>query len=407
MRGHLRKRGQHWHIVLYMGKDENGDPEYKWHSASKILGRRATKPEAERILAEMLKELGDDTYVTPQKKNLNEFLKSWLEHIKHVVAYSTYHRYESIVNKHLIPSLGSTQISKLKPMQIQEFYTTLLAPGSRKDKREGVLSPRSVRYIHATLHKALNQAIEWRLLKVNPSDKIKLPAQKKKEMKVWDDDQVRIFLASLKEKKHRLYPLYVVAFATGMRQSELLGLRWQDINLDGKVLSVRQVLSEVNGTFDIKEPKTKKPRTITLPASAVSVLRGHKMSQSEETVKINDALTGEEQAERKSAENKKFNDLVFLSSTGTLIAKRNLLRHFENWQETLKTEPRLTFHEIRHTHATLLIKSGIHIKVVSERLGHASIRITMDTYGHVLPSLQQGAADEIENQLFKEKEPEK
>ena len=390
MRGHLRNRNGNYTIVLYHGKDPvNGKKKYTWHSCNQLLGRKASKKEAEVLLAEMLKDLADDKFVIPEKITFREFLEAhWLPHIQNTVRPNTYRTYEMMARNHLIPNLGGIQVSKIKPITLQRLYNSLLKEGSRKDGKEGALSPRTVQYVHTTAYRALGQAVVWQMINSNPADAVELPKQHtKKEMTVWDKDQIKIFLEAVKD--HRWYALYDLAFATGMRQSELLGLCWSDIDLNQGIISVRQGLMYVKGKFIFHEPKSKRSRrTITLPPGTVKVLKAHDAKEKSSYLKKKNKQPYEE-----------YPDLVFRSRAGTPINYRNLYRHFIETQKALNLPP-LTFHEIRHTHATLLLKAGIHVKVVSERLGHASVAITLDTYSHVLPNIQQSAADKIEEALY-------
>lgn len=389
MRGHLKNRDGNYTIVIYHGKDPVTDKKkYTWHSCNQLLGRKAGKKEAETLLTEMLKDVADDKFIMPEKITFREFLQDhWLPHIKTTVRTNTYARYAGIVKNHLVPNLGGLQVSKIKPVALQKLYRDLLKEGSRKDKRSGGLSPRSVQYVHSTAHKALGQAVIWQMISTNPTEAVELPKMEQKEMRVWDAIQVKKFLDAT--KGHQWHALYYVAFTTGMRKSEILGLRWADIDMNKGVLAVRQGLHYQNKEFKLEEPKSKNSkRTITLPAETVKVLDQHKTRQTERYLKNKNKTPYE-----------KYPDLVFRTRTGTPINHRNLYRHYEQVIVAAQLPP-ITFHEIRHSHATLLLQSGEHVKVVSERLGHASVAITMDLYSHVLPNMQQGAADKLQTLLF-------
>jgi len=391
MRGHLKNRNGNYTIVIYHGKDPiTGKKKYTWHSCNQMLGRKAGKKEAEALLAEMLKNVVDDKFVIPEKITLREYLiDHWLPHIKSTVRENTFIRYAGIVNNHLIPNLGGLQVSKIKPAAIQKLYRTLMEPGSRKDKKTGGLSPRSVQYVHVTLYRALKQAVAWQMIATNPADSVEIPKQAKKEMKVWSIEQVKTFLSAIPSARWKA--LYSLAFSTGMRLSEILGLRWKDIDFDNGTLSVRQGLHYHNGEFTFDEPKTKNSkRTITLPADTVKALKAYKHEQNQKYMKA--------KKERKAVY-EKYPDLVFRSRVGTPTSPHNVIRHFRDTQAALDLPP-LNFHEIRHTHATMLLQSGEHIKVVSERLGHASVSTTMDLYSHVLPCMQQSTAVKLQGMLF-------
>ena len=250
MRGHLKNRDGNYTIVIYHGKDSGtGQKKYTWHSCNQILGRKAGKKEAETLLTEMLKQVADDKFVIPEKITFREYLTDhWLPHIKSTVRTSTYHRYEGIVKNHLIPKLGGQQVSKIRPLALQKLYRTLMEDGSRRDKKEGGLSPRSVQYIHVTLHQAFRQAVAWQMIATNPAEAVDTPKQEQKQMKVWDTEQVKLFLNGIEKPKWKA--IFYLAFSTGMRQSEILGLRWKDIDLDSGSLAVRHGLHYFKGKFD-------------------------------------------------------------------------------------------------------------------------------------------------------------
>ena len=233
------------------------------------------------------------------------------------------------------------------------------------------MSKRTVQYIHAVLHKALNQALKWGLVIRNVIDLVEKPRPKKKTFKTWSADEVNQFLSAVSD--HRWYPIYTLAIYTGMRQGEILGLHREDINLEKGVINVRHQVSAIRGQgLVITEPKSEKARRpITLPSSALDILKSH--------LELIDGGPG----------------LVFTTSTGRPNSPRNILRHFKVVIERTGL-PEIRFHDLRHTHATLLLAAGVHPKIVQERLGHSQISLTLDTYSHVIPSLQTEAADQFE-----------
>jgi integrase len=227
------------------------------------------------------------------------------------------------------------------------------------------------------------------MIATNPAEAVDIPKQEKKQMKVWDTEQVKLFLNGIEKPKWKA--IFYLAFSTGMRQSEILGLRWKDIDLDSGSLAVRHGLHYFKGKFTFEEPKTKNSkRTISLPTETIKALRAYKREQNEAYMKAK---------ENHKAVYDETPDLVFRSRVGTPINPRNVVRKFTEIQTDLKIST-ITFHEIRHTHATMLLQSGEHIKVVSERLGHASVSTTLDLYSHVLPNMQQSAASKIQGMLF-------
>ncbi len=285
---------------------------------------------------------------------LEEYLSRWLDSVEGTIRPRAYERYEQSCRLHINPSLGNTKLSKLGPMQLQDLYR-------RKLK---VLSPRSVQIIHATLNKALKQAVAWSLIARNPAESSHPPKASGKEVSPLTEEQTRTFLRAAKGNK--LEALYVLAITTGMRQGELLGLQWTDLDLDSGALRVRRTV--YNGR--VHPPKTKKgKRSITLTNEAVAALGSHE----------------------------KIGEWVFSTRTGNAISCQNL--NYRSFKPLLKQAglPNIRFHDLRHTAATLLLTKGVHPKIVQEMLGHSSISITLDTYSHVLPNIQGEAVKAMES----------
>jgi integrase len=238
-----------------------------------------------------------------------------------------------------------------------------------------------VRLIHALLHNALKQAVRWRVLNVNPADAVDAPRVERKEFRSLDADEANQLLETA--RTDRLRALYVTALTCGMRQGELLGLRWTDLDLERGALAVRQQVMRVGGEWRFSEPKTKAGRrVITMPAVAIDALREHRRQQLEERLRA-----GGQWRE---------NGLVFTNRVGNPIEKQNLMRRSFWPLLDCAGLPRIRFHDLRHTAATLLLAEGLHPKVVQERLGHSTIAVTMDVYSHVGMTLQREAADTLD-----------
>jgi len=309
-------------------------------------------------------------YVTDEQIKLGDFLDRYMEDVaKHSLRPHTYQRNYDIVSNHIKPDLGNIKLNALRPDQVQTLYTKKLNEG---------LSKRTVQYIHAVLHKALNQALKWGLVTRYVSDLVEKPRPKKKTFRTWSANEVNQFLEVVSD--HRWYPIYALAIYTGMRQGEILGLYREDINLEKGVINVRHQVSTIRGQgLVITEPKSEKARQpITLSQRVVDILKSH--------LELIDEGPG----------------LIFTTSTGRPISPRNILRHFKLVIEKSGL-PEIRFHDLRHTHATLLLAAGVHPKVVQERLGRSQISLTLDTYSHVIPSLQTEAADQFEAILGKAK----
>jgi integrase len=337
-----------------------------------------TRRETTAWLAEIRLKAERGLLVEPSKVTLEEYLRHWLEHVvRHTVRPWTFAGYESKVRVHIIPALGQVRLQALRPPDLEAFYSRKLAAG---------LSRRTVEYLHAILHRALGHAERQGLIPFNPADRVRppRPARTPGRLGVLSPEQARRFLEAARQYEYG--PLFVLAVTTGMRLGELLGLKWQDIDFEAGAVHVRRALYRVRGEWVEGEPKSAAgKRKITLPALAVAVLKEHRVAQLEARLKAGAAWeeTG----------------LVFTTATGRPIHPRNVNRALES---VLKRAglPRIRFHDLRHSHATLLLMLGENPRVVQERLGHSQITLTLQTYSHVLPDLQAGAARKIGEALF-------
>jgi integrase len=335
------------------------------------------KKDAQRRLAEIIHEVANGTFFEPSRMGFGEFLDYWLEHTGDGLAAKSRERYRSIIERHLKPALGHHPISKLTPLQIQSYYTAALkgdGDGSR------ALSPATVLKHHHIVHRALRQALRWQLIARNPADAVEPPKAAHTEMRALDPTQTAALLAAA--QGGRLYVSILVAVSTGLRRGELLGLRWCDLDLAGGTLAVRQTIEQTSAGIAFKQPKTAKSRrTLPLGEMAVAALRHHRAEQVERLL-----AAGQRHDEA---------DLVFTLPDGSPWSPAAFSVAF---QRLLRASglPHLRLHDLRHTHASMLLSAGVHPKVVSERLGHANIAITMDTYSHVLPGIQQEAVRQFD-----------
>jgi integrase len=288
----------------------------------------------------------------------------WLDYIREQVRPGTFKPYEAIARLHIKPTLGSTKLDKLNALQLETLY---------RQKLDAGLSARRVRYIHATIRKALKDAIRLQLLSRNVADVDIPPRPVKREIEPLTKEQMRTLLDAA--RGNRLEALYVLAITTGMRQGELLGLQWRDIDLDAGTLRVNR--SVYDGA--ITTPKSSAGRrTMRLSKVALAALRQHRLSTAKQRIC----------------------EWVFLSSRGITIGHQNL--HNSSWKPLLKRAglPNSTrFHYLRHSCISLLLARGVPIKVVSELAGHADVSITLSVYGHVLPDMHGTAADSIDAAL--------
>lgn len=334
-------------------------------------GRRAyyarTREDAAAKLADALHGIGRGVVEPPGRLTFGEFAGRWLQVTRPTVRLTTWATYERYLRIHVVPRLGRIPLIKLGALDLQRLYAQLLEDG---------LKPMSVRHVHAILHRVLGQAVRWDLAVRNVADLVDAPRVEHAEMAVLSPDEVRRFLAAA--AGDRLEALYVLAVTTGMRRGELLALRWKDVHLDRARLSVTGT-QQREGGLAIAEAKTARSRrSVPLAAVAVAALRRRKALQAEEQL-----AAGPDWEER---------DLVFSTAVGSLIEPGNLLRRSFFPLLEAAGVPRIRFHDLRHTAATLMLSEGIHPKVASEVLGHSTVSITLDLYSHVTESVASDAA---------------
>ncbi|HUM86813.1 MAG TPA: site-specific integrase [Actinomycetota bacterium] len=379
MRGYVTKKGKKYYAVIYDGIDPaTGKEKRRWVAAG------SRRDDADKLVTELTKRSHRGETVVSEKLTLGQYLTTrWLPVQESRLRASTYDSYRRNIDLHVIPALGERLLDRLTAEDIDLFYASLLKEG-RKKKSPGEkvdakgLAPKTVHNIHVMLNKALSDAARKGTVVRNVvalADPPSLQARKRNEIKAWDIDQLVTFLGAI--APHRLSPAFFLAAHTGMRRGEVLGLRWRDLDLDANRVAVRQALVSVAYEVSISDVKTgTSRRTIDIDADVVGVLRDWFKTRTEER-------EGTEPAA---------DDLVFTKDDGSWLHPDTFSQLFDRTVARIKV-PVISLHDLRHTHATLLLKAGVHVKVVSERLGHANVAFTMNVYQHVLPGMQAAAAD--------------
>ena len=375
MRGSVAKKGKRWYAVVYDGIDPaTGKYRRRWVPAGTRRG------DAEKLLADLVKRSHEGNTVVSEKVTLAAYLfDRWLPVQEPRLRRSTYDSYRRNIERHVVPALGAVPLDKLTVEDLDLFYARLLTSGRLNGERGAAgLSPKTVRNIHLMLNKALADAHRKGTVVRNVAalaDAPSLKARRRAEIKAWDVDQLAVFLDAI--AAHRLYAGFHLAAHTGMRRGEVLGLPWGDVDLEVGRLSVRQALVSVAYEVELSDVKTGSGRrTIDLDPGTVDVLKLWRIQRSEE-------CGGREPRD---------DDLVFTKEDGALIHPDSFSQTFDRKVAKLPVPP-ISLHDLRHTHATLLLKAGVPVKVVSERLGHASAAFTMTVYQHVLPGMQSEAAE--------------
>jgi len=334
------------------------------------------REEVAKKLTAAKKSRDDGLSVIVERQTVSQFMQSWLKATKLSIRERTWVRYEQYVRLHIEPTLGKLSLTKLTPQHLQRLYAERLDAG---------LSPTTVHHLHATLHKALEQAVRWGLLGRNVADLVDPPRIARFEIQTLSPDDARLLLDAA--ACDRLEALYVLALTTGAREGELLALRWRDVHFDANALEIRGSLQRVPTGLIIAEPKTgKSRRRVGLTDTAITALRQHRARQAAERLRLGPAWEN-------------VHDLVFTDETGRPIDATKFLRN--SFAPLLRRAglPAMRFHDLRHTAATLLLGRGIHPKIVSEMLGHSQIAITLDLYSHVTPTMQLEATAAMESIL--------
>jgi integrase len=364
MRGHITKRGNSWTAIV----DLPADPTTGKRRQKRITAR--TKKEAEAKVAEIIQK-SQAGFTDAGKLTVRDFFAHWLETTAPTLRSVTQRRYRDLVRLHIVSVIGNVQLGKLAVADVQRLYTDRLQR----------LSPTTVRYIHAVLHHALDDAVKWGLLLRNVADAAEPPKKARSEMRVWNGEQVaRVLRAAADDPLEALWRL---AIYTGMRRGELLALKWSDLDLDSAALAVQRSLSRgQTSRLEEGEPKSQSGRRrIALSMSVIESLKRHRVRQLEHRLAAGEA----------------WNDcgFVFANETGGYIHPNTLHRRFHELVKRAGV-PAIRFHDLRHTSATLLLAEGVHGKIVQERLGHANIAMTLDLYSHVTADMQRQAADAME-----------
>lgn len=362
-----KKRGNHEGSVH---KRKNNT----WRAQISLQGQRIskttkTKSEALAWLRKMQEEVENGLSFDSTQLTLKKFMDEWLVSVEQTLRYNTYFQYTQMTKQYIVPYLGHLKLREVKPEHIQKMYNEMAKQGK---------GYRTIHLGHAILHRALVQAVKLGLINRNPDDATIPPKPKKKEMQFLDEGQVQRLLITAEGMKDRFYALYYLAIATGMRLGEILGLKWDDLDLEQGILKVQRQLTKCKHGFEFIAPKTKAGmRQIDLGSNTIEVLKQHREHQHTEKLIAGDSWLD--------------HNMVFPSTIGTPMNRSNLSKKYKAVLKNAELPP-IRFHDLRHTAASLMLNNGIPVIIASKRLGHAQPSITLDVYGHLIPSKQQEAA---------------
>jgi len=371
MNGSIQNTGDgKWRLVFDLGRDAFGKRRQK------VVRFRGNKKEAQKKLRDLIGEYENGGMVEPSKMTVGEYLADWLE-LKKTLGLSpnTWEGYEVICRRHLIPAFGQILLQKLRPDHIESYYSSLLN-GGRQDKKPGGLSPKTIANIHGVLSKAYSDALKKRHISWDPTEAVETPKIEEQEVAALTKQELAVVLNAFQGRTH--YPIILLAAMTGMRRGEVLGLQWQNTNLDEGWIYVKHSLAEIKGRLFLKEPKTKASRRrINIPDIVVQELRRWKAKQSLMRVQLG---LGKDE-----------NDLVFTTLKGGMMAPSIITAEFGEVIRTLGITV-TPFHGLRHTHTTHLLSDGVPLHEVVAKLGHSNANQTLNRYAHVIPQTQSQSA---------------
>ncbi len=375
MRGSIVKRGKNYSIVIYLGRDQNGKKKQKWYSGY------TRKRDAEKELNRILGEIEEGSFIIPSKMPLSEYMNKWLvDYGDSNLKLKTIDGYKSYIDNHISKRIGHIPLEELKPYQVQSFYDEIFRNG--KLDGTGGLSAKSILQVHRILSRALKRAQKLQLIKQNPCDYVELPKVKRFKPNIYNEKQLSRLIEC--SKNEEIYIAVLLAGTLGLRRGEVLGLTWDAVDFEKKVIIINKSLIYVSKTKSVEFSTTKTEsgnRRILISNQLVKILKEHKLHQ--ENVKA-DLLSG-------------YYDwnLVCCYENGRCFHPSRFSHKFSVLLEKYDLE-HIRFHDLRHTNATLMLEGNIPAKIASQRLGHSSIQVTLDIYSHVRDEAQQDTVELME-----------
>jgi len=375
MRGHIQRRGRNsWRLKFDIGTDP-----LTGKRKTRFVTVRGTKKDAERELRAVLYRQDKGVAVDPSKITVAQFLDEWLSDVaSQRVAPKSLERYRGLVENQIKPHLGTIPLQKLRPANVAGWIQTLIGLGK--------LSTRSIRHAHGVLRTALNHAAAIEVVERNVASIIKPPTLERSEIATLKEDEIADTLEKM--EGHSLYPIVALAIGTGARRGEIAALRWSDLDIDAATVRIERSLEQTKDGLRIKPPKTAAGRrTLSLPAFTVKAVREHRRQQLELRLALGAGTLPADMP-------------VFGDVEGNWPSPYSIT---DRWRDAIKSRkiPKVTFHALRHSHASALIAAGLDVVTVSRRLGHASPALTLSVYSHLFNNKDEAAALAIDDALSK------
>ncbi len=377
MPGYVRRRGKRFVVALDLPRGEDGKRRQLF-----LSGFRTQRQAKDRLL-EVLHDIKRGVLIDGPSMPLTSLLERWLKHVKNRVSARSSARYAEIVTLYINPTLGTIPLNKLRGPVIQSLYDELLSTG--RTRGGGGLSPRSVQYTHRTLHSAMQFALRQELIGRNPCLSAQPPTVIRREFQALDEAGLIKLVAAARDTPLR--SLIFLAGMSGLRRNELLALPWASVDLASGTISVHRSMEKCpTGEVRFKAPKTHRSRRlVALPTLAMELLRSVKVEQAAQKLALGPNYRNE-------------HDLVFTDSFGAPLKPDTVSKAFSRLVRSLGYS-KLRLHDLRHTAATIMLRQGVHPKIVSEMMGHSSVAMTLDTYSHVVPTMQESAAAKMDAAL--------
>lgn len=378
-RGSVTKRGDAWRIAVELPPDAaTGKRRQKWETF------HGSKKDADRRLRELLALVDRQQLAVTPKASLSEYLACWLQDFAGTKSPKTQHRYRQLLETYVIPELGAIRLDHLTPMHLIGLEARLRE--TERQDGKGKLSSQTVLHVHRVLHLALRCAVEWRLLTVNPMDSVQAPRSPRRQMRCFDVAEAQTFLEACATEPVKWQAFFTALLVTGARPGELKALRWEDVDLNAGIVHIQRHVQRVPGHgFVVGDTKTAgSRRTLAIGPGLVALLRRHRAEQNVERLRIGPLWQDL--------------GLLFPAETGNYLEQQRVVIVFRRICQRAGL-PAIRVYDLRHTSATLLLASGVDLKTVSERLGHASPNLVLSTYGHTLPGAQMAASQTLETLL--------